>query len=62
MVASSRHRIDRFSEFLRADFFRQRISPEHIKREPSKATRIAVRMSTSTDVHCLPGASGVAPT
>ena len=47
-----------FVEFLWADFFRPRIPVRLIRREPRRATALAVRLARSSDARYLPGWSG----
>lgn len=49
-----------FVEFLWADFFRPRVAARLIRRQPKRATRLAVRLARSSDARYLPGWSGTA--
>ncbi len=47
-----------FVEFLWADFYRPRIAPRLIRREPRRATALGVRLARSRDARYLPGWTG----
>jgi len=47
-----------FAEFLWADFFRERVSPGLIRREPRRAVSAGVRLARASDARYLPGWSG----
>ena len=47
-----------FVEFIWADFFRPRVPPRLIKRDPASATHAGVRLARSQDARYLPGWTG----